>query len=106
MTVEWEAIAKEKVQLLESGIDVSDMVGLITQSLAKKQNDIFAKAVYENAKPKIKGEVTKGKMKCRGIRIMQRGDKSWVSQRGVCISPVFDTKVETELIIGIPQILK
>jgi hypothetical protein len=55
------------------------------------QNKIFEKALRNNAIPPVKGEITKGKLKWRGLRLIhqQKGLDyySWIEQRGKQISP-------------------
>lgn len=58
----------------------------------KKEDEFIEKYVRENATPKIKGKITKGKLKWRGIKLCQfhdnnNGTLKWVTQRGVQISP-------------------
>lgn len=57
----------------------------------KKQDQIFEKSLRENAIPKIKGDITKGKLRWRGIRMVQvngiMNTEKWLEQRGVQISP-------------------
>lgn len=57
-----------------------------------KEDEFIEKYVRENAIPKIKGKITKGKLKWRGIKLCQfegnpNGTLKWVTQRGVQISP-------------------
>lgn len=62
----------------------------------KQEDDIFISALRTMAVPPIKGEITKGKIQWRGIRIIQYNDgfkyTKWLEQRGKQISPkiVFD----------------
>jgi hypothetical protein len=57
----------------------------------KKEQDIFTNALQTMAKPTIKGEITKGKLRLRGIKILQVNDGlktiKWLDQRGKQISP-------------------
>lgn len=52
---------------------------------------MFEKGIRENATPPIKGEITKGKMRWRGIRcVTQQGSgASWLEQRGRKITETF-----------------
>lgn len=52
---------------------------------------LFEKGVLENAMPPVKGEITPGKMKWRGIRRVfnQYTGQSWLEQRGKRITEVF-----------------
>lgn len=57
----------------------------------KKEEEIFTSALRIMAEPPIKGEITKGKVRWRGIRIVQYNDgfkyTKWLEQRGKQISP-------------------
>lgn len=63
----------------------------------KKEDEIFENAVRENAVPKITGNITKGKLRYRGIRMIINNHngktEKWIEQSGKIISPkiVFDT---------------
>jgi len=65
----------------------------------KKESEIFEKALRENAEPKIKGDITKGKIRWRGIKIIHQNEflksTKWLEQRGKQISPkiTFDASV-------------
>ena len=69
------------------------------EAALKKENEIFEAALRNNAIPKIKGEITAGKIKWRGIRIVQQNDFlrsfKWLEQRGKQISPkiIFEASV-------------
>lgn len=69
----------------------ADVISRFFVEQMKKEEEIFEKALRENAEPKITGEITKGKIRWRGIRIAQQNDflKSvkWLEQRGKQISP-------------------
>lgn len=61
------------------------------KKLREKQEKHFIDSIYKNAVPKIKGEITKGKLKWRGIkycfRINLNGTISeWIQQRDKIIS--------------------
>ena len=71
-------------------------VNKFIQEQLKWEDEIFISALRVMAEPPIKGEITKGKVKWRGIRIVQHNDgfkyTKWLEQRGKQISPkiVFD----------------
>lgn len=48
---------------------------------------VFEEALRINANPPVKGVMTKGKLKWRGISISQQGAERWLCQRGQQISP-------------------
>lgn len=57
----------------------------------KQRNEEFELALLNNCKPKIKGKITKGKIKWRGIVQHRQYNNDftmteWISQRGVQIS--------------------
>ncbi len=62
------------------------------ETLQKIEEETFVTALREMAVPPIKGEITKEKIKWRGIKIVQKqeviGFKRWLEQRGKRISPV------------------
>jgi serine protease inhibitor len=68
----------------------TDVISRFFVEQMKKENEIFEKALRENAEPKVTGEITKGKIRWRGIRIVQQNEflKSvkWLEQRGKQIS--------------------
>ncbi len=58
--------------------------------MVKQENDLLKKYLIENALPKIKEPITKGKLKHRGIKLIIKSDGirtiKWIEQRGVIIS--------------------
>lgn len=74
-------IQAEEQQLIERLIDAA----------AEKEYLLFEKAVRENAKPPLKGEITQGKLKWRGITrcYNKLTGESWLEQRGLRISEKF-----------------
>lgn len=90
----------EQVQIDErelnkySSAHTNDNAGVISRFFVeqmKKEKEIFEKALRENAEPKITGKITTGKVRWRGIKIIQQNEflKSvkWLEQRGKQISP-------------------
>jgi len=69
----------------------------INESLMSKmmheKEAFFKDAILKNAIPPIKGEITKGKLKYRGIKIISQQidgrNYSWVEQKGEKISDKF-----------------
>jgi len=63
----------------------------------QSREELFTLSIYASAEPKIKGEITKGKLKWRGIRIVEQtfgfSSFSWVEQRGKQISPKFQVNI-------------
>jgi len=64
-------------------------------SMVKDINDKMEFCVRNFALPPISGQLTKGKLRWRGIRLIiaDNGNKRWIEQRGQKISPVFVLKV-------------
>jgi hypothetical protein len=72
-------------------LGIGAVMGRFIQELQKKEEEIFTTALRTMAEPPIKGEITKGKIRWRGIRIVQQNDgfkyTKWLEQRGKQISP-------------------
>lgn len=51
-------------------------------------NNILKEDLLKNAKPKIKGEITKGKLRCRGIKLIHSPEGRYLTQRGERISRI------------------
>lgn len=73
------------------GLNISDVISRFISEQQKKEEKIFTSALRIMAEPPIKGEITKGKVRWRGIRIVQYNDgfkyTKWLEQRGKQISP-------------------
>ena len=65
----------------------------LISTIQKKEEEIFMEGLRLFAEPPIKGEITKGKIKWRGIRIVRQyvglDSYSWLEQRGKQISHKF-----------------
>ena len=65
--------------------------------MLKQEAEIFTTALRVMAEPPIKGEITKGKIKWRGIKLIRQligfSTYSWIEQRGKQISPKFNFEV-------------
>ena len=72
-------------------LNITDVISRFISEQQKKEEEIFTSALKIMAEPPIKGEITKGKVKWRGIRIVQYNDDfkytKWLEQRGKQISP-------------------
>lgn len=72
-------------------LNISDVISCFISEQQKKEEEIFTSALRIIAEPPIKGEITKGKVRWRGIRIVQHNDgfkyTRWLEQRGKQISP-------------------
>ena len=64
---------------------------IIITSVIKQEEIFFKRYIEEFANPPIKGEITKGKIRWRGIKIVQVNNGfqiiKWLEQRGKEISP-------------------
>ena len=75
-------------------LNIAAAISRFIKEQSERQNAILEKAVRENAIPPIKGEMTKGKVRWRGLRMMQRGTgadgftETWIEQRGKRITPI------------------
>lgn len=67
----------------------------IAEKIAVQKDKFIEDALRRFAKPPIKGEITKGKIKWRGIVVIDDtiNSKMWLRQRGVDIPFVFDYKI-------------
>lgn len=77
--------------------DLASNIANVTQrffeQIQKQEEELFTIALRTMAKPTIKGEITKGKISWRGIRLIRQqvgfDSYSWLEQRGKQISPKF-----------------
>jgi hypothetical protein len=69
------------------------MINNFIENELKKEDDFFRTHLIQNALPKIKGDLTQGKLKWRGIKMIVRQEGlnsiKWIEQRGVKISPEY-----------------
>lgn len=88
-------LAKLETPLIE-GLDDMDLtldkvMGNILKDIQNKHDEILETALRTMAEPPIKGEITKGKIRWRGIRLCTQNDGlksyTWLEQRGRLISP-------------------
>lgn len=72
-------------------LNIADVINRFISEQQKKEEEIFTSVLRIMAEPPIKGEITKGKVRWRGIRIVQYNDgfknTKWLEQRGKQISP-------------------
>ena len=72
-------------------LNIADVISRFISEQQKKEEEIFTSALRIMAEPPIKCEITKGKVRWRGIRIVQYNDgftyTKWLEQRGKQISP-------------------
>ena len=84
-------------------LNMDAVISRFIQEQQKKEEEIFTTALQTMAEPPIKGDITKGKVRWRGIRILQYNEgfkyTKWLEQRGKQISPkiVFEGIIENGL---------
>jgi len=89
-------IKAEYKKAVENNIQILEHV----KRISNKINNDLEMAIFAHAVPKIKGELTKGKLQWRGIKLCSRMDGfkryQWIEQRGKRISPeiVFEIKIQ------------
>ena len=83
-------------------LNIADVISRFILEQQKKEEEIFTTALRIMAEPPIKGEITKGKVKWRGIRIVQYKDgfkyTKWLEQRGKQISPKIVFEVSPKIV--------
>lgn len=74
----------------------SNIMDLFVKQVKSEQDKAFEYALRNVAVPTIKGDITKGKIKWRGIRIVQKNKpfmyETWLEQRGVRISAIIQVE--------------
>ena len=84
----------------ETKLDFTNIISNFIKKQQKKEEEIFINCLLTIAEPPIKGKITKGKIKWRGIKIIQYNDgykyTKWLEQRGKQISPkiFFDSTIK------------
>lgn len=84
-------------------LNIADVTNRFIKEQSERQNAILETAVRENAVPPIKGELTKGKVRWRGLRMIQKGGVAdgftevWIEQRGKRISPIIRNEYSYQL---------
>ena len=84
-------------------LNIADVTNRFIKEQSERQNAILEKAVRENAIPPIKGEMTKGKVRWRGLRMIHRGTgaygftETWIEQRGKRITPIIRNEYSYQL---------
>ena len=80
----------------EMALKAASLNQFLMNEIQKQQEEIFRIALRTMAEPPIKGEITKGKIKWRGIRLIRQefgfNSYSWIEQRGRQISPKIHIK--------------
>lgn len=85
-------------------LNIDNIISRFISEQQKKEEEIFTSALRIMAEPPIKGEITKGKVRWRRIRIVQHNEcfkhTKWLEQRGKQISPkiVFEGNIGNGII--------
>lgn len=84
-------------------LNIDSVIRSFIQEQQKKEEEIFTTALRTMSEPPIKGEITKGKIRWRGIRVVQQNNgfkyTKWLEQRGKQISPkiIFEGIIKNDL---------
>ena len=84
-------------------LNIADVTNRFIKEQSERQNAILEAAIRENAIPPIKGEITKGKVRWRGLRMINKGSvadgftETWIEQRGKRISPIIRNEFSYQL---------
>jgi hypothetical protein len=94
MKYELKRIESPKIDGMdETGLNIANVTQCFISEAQKQEEELFTTALRTIAEPTIKGEITKGKIRWRGIRIIRQqiglDSYSWLDQRGKQISPKF-----------------
>jgi len=77
----------------EMALNTANVAQSFISEVQKQEDRLFTTALRTMAEPPIKGEITKGKIKWRGIKLIRQqigiDFYSWLEQRGKQISPKF-----------------
>ena len=77
----------------EMALNIASVTQRFIAEIQKQEEELFTTALRTMAEPPIKGEITKGKITWRGIRLIRQqmgfDSYSWLEQRGKQISPKF-----------------
>ena len=94
MEYELKRIDRPKFQVDEDlALNIANVTQRFISEVQKQEEELFITALRTMAEPPIKGEITKGKIRWRGIRLIRQqvgfDSYSWLEQRGKQISPKF-----------------
>lgn len=74
-------------------LNIASVTQRFFDEVRRQEEELFIIALRTMAEPPIKGEITKGKLTWRGIRLIRQkvglDSYSWLEQRGKQISPKF-----------------
>ena len=94
MKLELRKIEAPKIEGMEEmALNIASVTQRLISEMQKQEEELFTTALRTMAEPPIKGEITKGKITWRGIRLIRKqvgfDSYSWLEQRGKQISPKF-----------------
>ncbi len=94
MKLELRKIESPKIDGMdEMALNIASVTQRLISEMQKQEEELFTTALRTMAEPPIKGEITKGKITWRGIRLIRQQvgfeSYSWLEQRGKQISPKF-----------------
>ena len=79
-------------------LNISNATQRLFDEVRRQEQELFTNALRVMAEPPIKGEITKGKLTWRGIRLIRQqiglDSYSWLEQRGKQISPKLHIEVK------------
>lgn len=80
----------EFVEIIDNLPDANKLVEIIISDAMAKREKAIEEIIRQYAEPKIKGEITPGKLRWRGIALASKTGSSdlWVIQRGKQIGPL------------------
>jgi hypothetical protein len=74
-------------------LSIANVTQRLFDEVCRQEEELLKTALRTMAEPPIKGEITKGKIQWRGIRLIRQqvgfDSYSWLEQRGKQISPKF-----------------
>ena len=77
----------------EMALNIANVTQRFISEVQKQEEELFTTALRTMAEPPIKGDITKGKIRWRGIRLIRQqiglDSYGWLEQRGKQISPKF-----------------
>lgn len=94
MKLELRKLEEPKIEGMEEmALNIASVTQRLITEMQKQEEELFTTALLTMAEPPIKGEITKGKITWRGIRLIRKqvgfDSYSWLEQRGKQISPKF-----------------
>jgi hypothetical protein len=94
MKLELRKIEAPKIEGMdEMALNIANVTQRFISEAQKQEEELFTTVLRTIAEPPIKGEITKGKIRWRGIRLIRQQVGldlySWLEQRGKQISPKF-----------------